>query len=324
MTPDEQLIARLMFVNRLLRANGAAFQQLFWSVMRARHGAEFVEVRPQGRSGDGGNDGYLPADGHYYQVYGPVDPIAKIAEAEAKLRSDFDLVLASWHKTNPVRAYSFVFNDKYEGTFKSLAAALSDLEGKNPTIRCRPFPAGQLEDTFMGLPPTGMSNVLCALLPDPSRIVTVDYGVLREVINHVMTSPAADVPTRFGDLPTLGEKIALNNLCGAWSDLIRSGARRSAHVDGYFAKNSTFMKQSLRDHMVERYQTAKEAGLSHEHIPPGVSREDLIFEEFRASLVPPSATVAEESAVTILIGYYFESCDVFDPHTEKVTPSASA
>ena len=74
----ELLIARIMFVNRVLRANGTAFQQLFWSVMRAKHGQDFVEIRPQGKKGDEGNDGYLPADGHYFQVYGPVDPEQKI------------------------------------------------------------------------------------------------------------------------------------------------------------------------------------------------------------------------------------------------------
>ena len=324
MTPDELLVARLMFVNRLLRANGDVFQQLFWAVMRAKHGTDFVPVRPQGRLGDGGNDGYLPAEGHYYQVYGPLEPTLKIAEAEAKLQDDFQKVMTSWDASTPVRAYSFVFNDKYEGTFHSLATALSELERKNPGVRCRPLTTGNLEDTFLTLPAAGINNVLGALLPDPARIMAVDYRVLREAITHVMSSPSAQVPTRFGDLPTLGEKIALNGLCTAWGDLVRTGARQAGHVDAYFAKNSTFMKQALRDHMVERYRIASQAGRSYAALPPDLSRNDLVFECFRASLLPDQATVAVESAVTILIGYYFEACDVFDPLADQVVPSASA
>jgi hypothetical protein len=324
MSPEELLVARLMFVNRLLRANGSAFQQLFWAVMRARHGTEFVEVRPQGRLGDGGNDGYLPADGHYFQVYGPVDPALKIADAAEKLRSDFGKVSKSWSPTTPMRAYSFVFNDKYEGTFATLAAALGDLERQNPNVRCRPFTAAHLEDAFVNLPPSGIHNVLGAMLPDPSRVVSVDYGVLREVIAYIMSSPSAQAPTRFGDLPTIGDKIALNNLCAAWADLIRRGARLAGHVDAYFAKNSTFMKQSLRDHIVARYRLARDVGLAHTKVPSSVSREDLVFEELRDALLPTCATVAEEAAVSILLGYYFETCDIFDPHADEASPSALA
>ena len=316
MTPDERLIARLMFVNRLLRANGTAFQQLFWAVMRAKHGTEFVQVRPQGSLGDGGNDGYLPADGHYLQVYGPIDPQQKISDAENKILEDFDKLIGSWNQVTPVREYSFAFNDKYEGAFTTIAATLGELENANPSVRCRPFTAGNLEDEFMSLSPSGIQSVLGSVLPDPAKIATVDYGVLREVIQYIMQAPSDHAPTRFGDLPTVGDKIALNNLCSAWGDIIRNGARQSAHVDAYFAKNSTFMKQSLRDQIVERYQTSLDASQAHPWIPDGMSREDLIFEEFRGALLPQSATVAEAGIVNILIGYYFETCDVFESHAE--------
>ena len=39
----------------------------------------------------------------------------------------------------------------------------------------------------------------------------------------------------------------------------------------------------------------------------------IFFADFRLSLLPASATLAVEGAIDILIGYYFEACDVFDP-----------
>ena len=48
-----------------------------------------------------------------------------------------------------------------------------------------------------------------------------------------------------------------------------------------------------------------------------MTREALVFAEFRQSLLTPDATQAVEDAIDILIGYYFEACDVFDPHADK-------
>jgi hypothetical protein len=323
LTQEERLIARVLFVNQLLKANNHAFQQLFWAVMRAKHGQEFVEVRPQGRLGDGGNDGYLPAEGHYFQVYGPIDPQEKETEAAKKLAKDFEKLKISWDQTTPIQAYSFVFNDKYEGTFKMIAQALGEIGKANPTVSCRPFTAAHLEDTFLSLSADRIQDVLGMLLPDPAKIIRLDYGVLKEVVIHIMNSPSRATPTRFGDFPELAEKIQLNNLCSAWGDLIRKGARQSGHVDNYFSKNSTFMKQALRDHLVEHYQRVRDAKPSPSALSEGISREDLVFDDFRQALLPVNATVAEEGAVATLIGYYFETCDVFDQRADKGTPNAS-
>lgn len=95
-------------------------------------------------------------------------------------------------------------------------------------------------------------------------------------------------------------------------------------MDNYFSKNSMFAKQALRDHLVQLYQQVRDAGRALPAVPAGISREDLIFDDFRLSLLPANATVAGEAAVEILIGYYFEACDVFDPHADKDSPNASA
>lgn len=323
MNQEERLLARIMFVNRLLKANNQSFQQLFWAVMRKKHGTDFVEIRPQGRLGDGGNDGYLPALGHYFQVYGPIDPAEKVTEAADKLADDFEKLKTSWNQHTGIQSYSFVFNDKYEGTFLRIGQALADLEKAHSSVRCRPFTASDLEDTFIALPDDDIFGILGSLVPDPTRVTHVDYGALREVIAHIMTAPASAAPTRFGELPDLGDKIQLNKLCCAHADIIRRGARQSGHVDNYFSKNSNFMKQSLRDHLVERYREARDRVRSYPAVPANLNREDLVFSDFRSALLPGGATVAAEAAVDIIVGFYFEACDVFDPHAVKGTPNAS-
>ncbi len=323
LSQEERLVARIMFVNRVLKANGQAFQQLFGAVMQAKHGQAFVEVRPQGTKGDEGNDGFLPADGHYFQVYGPIDPREKVQAAARKLTIDFKKLKAGWSQTTPIRGYSFVFNDKYEGTFSDIVKALEAIGKKNAGVKCSLFTAGHLESEFMSLSPEGIHAVLGAIIPDPSRMIKVDYGVLKEVIAHIMNSPATGSPTRFGDLPDLSEKIRLNHLCGAWADLVRKGARHAGHIEAYFAKNSTFMKQALRDHLVKVYSAVRDAFKKPSKEMVGLSIEDLVFDDFRIHLLPKNATRSVEDAVEIIIGFYFEACDVFDPNADKGTPSAS-
>ncbi len=322
MTNEELYIARVLFINRMLKTDGDGFQQLFWQVMSAKHGSDFVAIRPQGTFGDGGNDGYLSAEGHYFQVYGPVAPAEKVTEAASKLVGDFEKLKAFWNKSIPIRSYSFVFNDKYHGTFTKIAEALAKIEKDNPGVRCRPFTAGQMEDAFLTLTATDMNGII-GFLPEPTKIINIDYGILRDVISYIMNSPISSFATRLGDLPELDDKIQLNELCTGWGDIIRAGARQTGHVDTYFSKNSGFMKQQLKTHLVGLYQHARDGWRDKPAIPTGTQLAEFVFLAFRNDLLPPNATQAVQAAVDVLIGYYFEACDVFDPHAAKDSPSAS-
>ena len=107
------------------------------------------------------------------------------------------------------------------------------------------------------------------------------------------------------------------------SRLLRNAAQRAGHVDTFFGKNSTFTKQALKDHMIAVYEPIRDAGRMIKTLPTGISREDLVFADFRESLLPAQANEATAYALDILIGYYFESCDVFDPLVDKGVPNAS-
>ncbi|MGL4420434.1 MAG: hypothetical protein ACRCZF_07210, partial [Gemmataceae bacterium] len=246
-------MACVLFANRIYKANGTEFQKFFASVQRGIHGTGFINVRPDGNLGDGGNDGYIQATGHYYQVYGPVEPEDKVATAVEKLTADFGKLKKHWDQHSPIRAYSFVFNDKYEGVFTRLAQALQKLANDHK-IPCEPYSIAHMEDDFMKLSQDKMQSVLGQLIPDASRVTEVDFGVLNEVIVHIMNIPARSVPSRLGELPDLDEKIRLNNLCAGYAVLLNNAARRGGRVDAFFAKNSTFQKEELQKRMIGSYQ----------------------------------------------------------------------
>ncbi|WP_404309155.1 hypothetical protein [Neorhodopirellula lusitana] len=307
---EERWIARITFQNRIFRVSGTAFQKLVWDVMRQKHGDEFVPVRPQGRLGDGGNDGYLPADGHYFQIYGPETPSEKVEIACKKLSDDFDKILEKWNQKSKIKKYSFVFNDKYEGVYLTIEEAISDLEEAKGVI-CRAFSAGNLEDEFMSLDSTGMEAVLDSPIVDGRHIRGLEFGAVNEVIQFVMEIPAGDIETRFGELPEVDEKVKLNGIASAWADLIRAGARQSGHIEAYFKKNSMFLRKTVRDHVVGAYNESQ--AVIPETTPADVRRVDLVFSDFRQRITPPGAKVSVLGAVDSLISYYFEACDIFDP-----------
>ena len=67
---------RLQFWNKVYQKNATEFQGFFEDIMQKAF-SDFKKIRPYGNEGDGGNDGYRPSEGIYYQVYAPKIPNEK-------------------------------------------------------------------------------------------------------------------------------------------------------------------------------------------------------------------------------------------------------
>ena len=77
-TKEERFIARILFVNRILKANNQVYQQLFWAVMTAKHGQSFIAVRPWEGLVTAETMWLLPGDGTIiFRYMGWIDPIKK-------------------------------------------------------------------------------------------------------------------------------------------------------------------------------------------------------------------------------------------------------
>ncbi|MBW5381709.1 hypothetical protein, partial [Brachyspira hampsonii] len=68
---EKKAICLLQFRQRLLFSSGQEFENLFTTLMYLLYPNDFQQVKPQGRYGDGGNDGYIKGQGIYFQVYSP-------------------------------------------------------------------------------------------------------------------------------------------------------------------------------------------------------------------------------------------------------------
>ena len=89
MTILDKNYLRFQFRDRIYRSNGSEFQSFFEEVMRKAF-SDFKKIKPSGKEGDGGNDGYVPSKGIYYQVYAPIKPEESDSDAASKLKKDFE------------------------------------------------------------------------------------------------------------------------------------------------------------------------------------------------------------------------------------------
>jgi hypothetical protein len=313
-----------MFKCRCILANAKAFQDLFWSVMKALHGTGFEPVQPQGSKGDGGNDGYLPRDKHYYQLYAPIDPKEKAARAAVKLAEDFVKVKAQWggRGSRGISIFTYAYNDKYEGTPKDISQCLQGLRASHKAILFASYGASDLETDFFGLADTEWDRILGGAVPDPDRIVGLDYSVLGDVVRHILACDVDEEEARLDLPPELGEKIELNRLSKVNAIRIEHGALLAGHIEKYFRANSAFALGELRDHVVGVYEAAKQVVTASPAVD--VTTVDAVFHVFRRNLFPKHSTAAASVAVDAIIGYFFEACDVFDPNPlSKGLPGAT-
>lgn len=140
----------IQFRLKVHEKNATLFQSFFEDIMQQAI-PDFQKIRPYGKRGDEGNDGYMPDEGIYYQVYAPKDPAEKESAAAQKLKKDFQKLKKTWNQISEIKTFYFVFNDKYGGVSIVIQEALAELKRVNPAIEFMSFAAKDLEATFFTL-----------------------------------------------------------------------------------------------------------------------------------------------------------------------------
>ena len=120
---------RLQLRTKLYELKYKPFQDFFSTLMQHIH-SDFVRVDDAG--GDGGNDGYIRSSGKYFQVYAPKS--GKGPEAARKFVKDFYTLHKNWDAINKIQEYCFVYNDRFEGSPKSLEKMISDMKIEHPNL----------------------------------------------------------------------------------------------------------------------------------------------------------------------------------------------
>lgn len=150
MKPRDKNYLSQQFQINICSKTGTEFQSFFEDILEKAY-FDFQKIRPYGKEGDAGNDGYRKKSGVYYQVYAPRTPQVNEAAAAVKLEEDFHKLKEGWDEISKIKEYNFVFNDKYDGSVQLLEETITNLEAENPGIKFKLFLAKDLEEVFFQL-----------------------------------------------------------------------------------------------------------------------------------------------------------------------------
>jgi hypothetical protein len=300
MTSEKKSVLRIIFQNKIYKANGQKFEDLFTKTMSYKY-PEFQQIKAYGRIGDMKNDGYVKSKGIYYQVYGPEDIAKSISYAKGKLKDDFSGLLQEWH---PVNEFYFIINDKYEGIPAELEKEINKLLSKNKLKDGGVKGAAYLENTLFSLAGDQILAVT-GFIPDTSKLRGLDFSILGEVIEYIMKLPLSQASASDIKVPDWNDKIKFNNLSSLVANILNSGSILIVKLDEYLANNGNFLADGLRDKINEIYVAEKE------HF-----NGDNLFWRV-VSMASPKDENSYHSAVIVIMSKYFEACDIFERPPEE-------
>lgn len=303
MTREEKFLARLILKNKFYEADKQSFEDLFTKI-KQNEDLNFRQVKPQGRLGDGKTDGFNEKSGEYYQVYAPEE----LTGNEATLLSKMDMSISGlfnfWEEKGfKVKRFYYVVKDDYRNVYALIYTNAKAIANKYK-IECEIITCRDIEDTFLNLDEDKIINVI-GIIPDPLNVENVEYGVMHEVIAFLLNTSAPKITENIPALPDFDKKILFNSLSKIVSDFLNAGQRQSFVINEYFELNSKFYKEELRQIFSNIYKQAVK------EIPESDIKNDEIF-QYIVDKSSPRDNIAYNSAVYILMAYYFEYCDIFE------------
>lgn len=296
---------RLHFKVRLYESDGSAFQRLVSDILHARFEG-FVPVAPAGRLGDGGNDGFVPQQGWYFQVYGPqagsswrpAAVVRKAREDFAKLRDNYP----------DLRRYSFVFNDRYLGAPKDLLDALRDLQAQTG-VPCDVVLGSGLADWFMALSEDKRQDILRGIPVEPPE--WVDPRAVGEVLSSLADADARFDPAR-SLAPDFDEKIRFNGLPAFVASRLRAMSYQCGMVEEFLALRGQHLAQAVAQELRQLYAQSLEKFADDPDDPPALRYVWLIEQLIPApARAHPHSLKAYREAAEVVLAKYFESCDIY-------------
>lgn len=306
MNAEERYMAKIIFKNRVLQYKGQQFEDFFVDIM-TKANIEFQAVKAYGNIGDKKNDGFVKTTGSYYQVFAPED-ITKdktIYEAVAKMENDFIGLVNYWNNICHINEYYFVINDKYEGIPVPIIDKIIELGNKKAysNIKISIFSSKNLEAVFDELSDSKVYDII-GLIPN-IPLPMLEYEALQETVTYLTN---IELPNNGEDnliVPDFEEKIIFNDLSETVNNKLVNGSYQEGLLHKYFNENPG-IKEILQGKFHALYEKSKE------NIPE--TEENYADCRFFYILDEASSkrTIPIQTSVTVLMAFYFSSCDIFE------------
>lgn len=302
-------IRSVIFDNKLYRASGDGFQQLFYNLMQQAHD-NFVPIENQGSIGDRKCDGYLSGDGVFFQVYGPKDttPTENAQKtAISKMKNDFKGLKQKvqegfWEE---IKSYILVFNDR-RGSYPELIETKKELEKNNPTVTFDIHNTTFLLSKFNSLSLEKKNNVdlQYILTPDFSFIKFEILGEIVEYLNGICSDNSNGSRIT---VPDFNKKIKFNNLDGQYGAHLIAASYQLAKLDEFL---ESYHEPDIANTLCDIFKTLYNQAVT-EYPDNSILQFKFILEACRRPNTPIEQIKTIESHCYVIMAKYFETCDIF-------------
>ncbi|MGK3137936.1 ABC-three component system protein [Pantoea trifolii] len=310
----QEYLYRQFFRLKIHESMGDAFQALFSKVMHYTTPG-FQAVAPWGNWGDGGNDGWIDNDAHYYQVYGP-KPSNQIKELEAVNKSigDFDKLVAKWGR---VSKYTFVMNDYFKGIPAPVGNSLKNLAETKALEYAGAMGGMELLKEFMSLSECDKQDIV-GFIPEVD-LDFVDSRAVGEVLSFLAYKSSSALAFLGETAPDFDEKIKINGITKPIKLRLEIFSYQLNLINDFLNSVDGGLEKSIAQEVKETYKQSK---LS---IPDNIPDcADLRYLWMVDKLLPPgvhsNAVASYRFAAELILAKYFETCDAYEhPNNASTT-----
>ena len=294
MNNQEKALARQLFKLKLHEANGQAFEDIFTAIMGYAE-ADFQPIKAWGNIGDRKSDGYIKSKGIFFQVFAPEEISKSYVNVVKKLNDDFEGLIQQW---TPVHEFYFVVNDKYKGINADCEQAIQAIK-RVYTLKNTGFKTAKDIENLLFTLDDDQIYTITGFFPDPA-LIQLDYAVLNEVIQHLMSSSLPKASDSAAIYPDWDDKISFNQLARLDAEFLNNGFFQLGSLDEYLNNQSNFFADEVKDKIRQIYIKNKEH----------YAGSDLFWQI--VDDISPKANRSYQSVSIILMAKYFETCDIFE------------
>ena len=296
----EQYWWRIALELELRRVSGNEFQNFFARVMEKAHGDDFVRVRPYGRRGDKGCDGYLTSTGEVFQCYGALNADqGKVDYLISKLQTDFSQAKAK--VSHVMRRWTMVHN-LVDGLPVEAIEELDRLKKTNLEIQFSFFGYQSFEEKILNM---GKANVVTLLgtVAGEHNVRNLPLTELRELIASI-AEDLKELPPLADVRPVPQDKLELNRIPTSWRTLLMVGYQNTSIIADYLENHPDV----LLGERVASWFHVKYLELGSQCLSPGRILSGLYELIVGIGYVSPERQVTAQA----LLAYLFERCDIFE------------
>lgn len=301
---------KLLFKVKLYEASGDMFQTLF-NRLQELSNPRFQAIAPWGSWGDGGNDGWIEPDGHYFQVYGPKATTSMEDAATTALKKAIDDFNKLPQKWSAVRRYSFVLNDRYCGIPAPLASSLQRLKIEKSLESSGALGCSELTAVFMGLKESDQQEIIPGIPSGQPEYI--DPRCIGELLSNLADKSNSGFSYLSGTAPDFEEKIQLNALAPPVAESIKFHFWHISTVDDFLDARGPGLQQAIAREINELYRASKTAIPDFDVDAPSARYVWMIDQLIcPVARLHPHSLSAYRTAAQIVLSKYFETCDAYE------------